>query len=47
VERVRFSEERSALAGELLRRLDRFSAGADDETFENPVVSLVDAASVW
>jgi hypothetical protein len=45
--RIRFSEERSALAGEILRRLDRFSAGADDETFDNPVVSVVDAASLW
>ncbi|MEO8336817.1 MAG: capsule assembly Wzi family protein [bacterium] len=45
--RVRFSEERSALGGEILSRIDRFSAGADADTFDNPVVSIVDGASAW
>jgi hypothetical protein len=44
---IRFSEERSALAGEILRRVDRFASGADDASFEHPVIALVDAASWW
>ena len=44
---IQFSEDRSALAGEILRRVERFAAGGDDATFENPVVALVDAAGAW
>ena len=45
--RSRLDEDASGYARELLRRLDRFAGDAAGEGFGDPVVSLLDAASLW